>query len=196
VRSGALAPLLVLALTSGCASVTPQKLDFSPLVAVELDLSRGLAAGFSDFEEHKAAEGKNGVVELWGKHTVQAREESSAWQVSITAIVMSSAETAERELADQCVIYNRKAGLFPGEIETAGQGDAQWCWSPVVRLRKDPEGGPLTSATFYSVAAFQRDRLVIEMTESHSDEPATVKNAIIRELAERLRKISAAGAAK
>jgi hypothetical protein len=193
VRSSALALLLLLPLAGGCVSVTPQELDFSPLLGVDLELSRGLAAAFSDFEEHKQAEGQYGVVERWGKRAVQAKGNSTAWQVSITAIVMDSVRAAEREVTDQCVIYNRKAGLFADKIETAEQGDARWCWSPVVQLRNESEVS-LPSNTFYSVAAFQRDRLVIEMAESYFDEPATAKNELIRELAERLRKVSEAGA--
>jgi hypothetical protein len=195
VRHGALALLLWLPLAGGCASVTPQQLDFSPLVGVDLDLSRGLAAGFSDFEEHTKAEGRYGVVERWGKDASESTGTSTAWRVSITAIVLDSVKAAERELTDQCVIYNRKAGLFADQIETAEQGDARWCWSPVVQLRNKSEMS-LPSDTFYSVAAFQRDRLVIEMAESYFDEPATAKNPIIRELAERLRKVSEAGASQ
>ncbi len=191
-RGSARALLLLLPLAGGCASVTSQQLDFSPLVGVDLDLSRGLAAGFSDFEEHTAAEGQYGVVERWGKDAFENKG-TPAWRVSITAIVMDSVTAAERELTDHCVIYNRKAGLFADKIETAEQGDARWCWSPVVQLRNESELS-LPSNTFYSVAAFQRDRLVIEMAESYFDEPATAKNPIIRELAERLRKVSAAGA--
>jgi hypothetical protein len=108
---------------------------------------------------------------------------------------MTSVKAAEKELNDQCVLYDRKAGLSTGKIQTAEQGDARWCWSPVVQLRNDPEVS-LPSNTFYSVAAFQRDRLVIEMAESYYDEPGTAKNPIIRELAERLRKVSEAGAEK
>ena len=185
--------MLLLALASGCVSVTPQELDFSPLVAVDLDLSRGLAAGFSDFENYSPDRVTYDVVERWGNDVVQRNGSSMKWHVSIRAIVLDSVRAATDELGRYCT---RAEWVGKGKLQTGADGDARYCWSPIAQQRNDPEGGCIPSIQFYSVAAFQRDRLVIEMDENYLGEPATAKNPIIRELAERLRKVAEAAAEK
>lgn len=81
-------------------------------------------------------------------------------------------------------------------IQSREEGDVRFCWSPIVQLRNDPEGGSIPSDQYYSIAGFQRDRLVIQMDESYFGESATAKARVIRDLSDRLQRVTEAARAE
>lgn len=199
-RSGARVLVLLLISGSGCVSVRPQPIDVSPLVAMELDLSRGLAAGFGDFEGStrdgivvsSGSRRSDGIVERWGKWFSE-RDADTRWQVDVRVTLLDSPTRAREFLASYCAFAEWVA---EGEIQSREEGDVRFCWSPIVQLRNDPEGGSIPSDQYYSIAGFQRDRLVIQMDESYFGESATAKARVIRDLSDRLQRVTEAARAE
>ena len=200
-RGGARILVLLLISGSGCASVRPQPIDVSPLVAVELDLSRGLAAGFGDFEGStrdgivvsSGSRRSDGIVERWGNWFSERDAERPRWQVHVYVMLLDSPARARESLASYCA---RADWVAEGQIQSREEGDARFCWSPIVQLRNDPEGGCIPGIVHYSVAGFQRDRLVIQMDESYFGESATAKARVIRDLSDRLQRVTEAARAE
>jgi hypothetical protein len=181
--------------------VHPQPIDFSPLGAVELDLSSGLSAGLGDFEGStrdgivvsSGSRRNDGIVERWGKWFSERDAKRTRWQVDVRVTLLDSPARAREFLAGYCAF---EEWVAEGQIRSKEEGDARFCWSPIVQLRSDPEGGSLPTDQYYSIAGFQRDRLVIQMDESYFGESATAKDAVIRDLSERLQRVTEAARAR
>ena len=179
----------------------PQPIDFSALVTVELDLSRGLAAGLGDFEGStrdgivvsSGSRRNDGIVEYWGKWFSEGDAKRTKWQVDVNVLLLDSPSRAREWLARYCAFQDWVA---EGQIQSKEEGDARFCWSPIVQPRNDPEGGYIPTDEYYSIAGFQRDRLVIQMDESYFGESATAKARVTRNLGDRLQRVTEAARAE
>jgi hypothetical protein len=188
--------MFVVAILGSCRSVEPQVVDLSPILTLEtIDVSNGLSSAFSDFEVSESAGATRGrgqdpgdeIVELWSKE-IAGSDASSSWQIRVSVELMGSSDGALKELERWC--GGADGSFADGKMLHAAERGVRYCLSPIVQLRNDPEGLYLPSRTFYSVVYLQSDRLVIALEESQLGASRTAKSDVIRDLGERLRRLS------
>lgn len=193
---------LVVVLVGACTSVEPQVVDLSPILAAEsIDPSLEISSAFSDFERSNRTAAASGagrsssdeITGLWSRE-ISGSDMSASWQIRISVEVIDSPEGALRELERWC--RAAESGFADGEMLDGAERGWRYCLSPIVQLRNDPEGWHLPSRTSYSVVYLQRDRLVIALEESQLGASRTAKDPVIRDLGERLQRLSSRPADK
>ncbi len=186
--------IVALAAAMGCATVrpTPQPVDLSPLLEVQIDPSIRLSSAFPDYEalvrgtiqERTGQVRRDGVVDLVKKTYDSELDEFRRWTVDVSVTLFDTSEQAARDLDSSCYSFAR-GGASGNPVRWQ---DGRYCASSIVHLRNDPLNLYLPSNLYSSWVLVRRDRLVVRLYERHEGSAKSAKNAIIVELADRLSK--------
>jgi hypothetical protein len=187
---------VALVATAGWATLShAQPIDLAPLLQVETDPSRGLSAGFSDYDalviggiqQWNGQPRTDGVVDLVKQTYDSELDGAHRWFVDATVTLFDSAAHAARDIDSSCYPYARGGAAGGGVRARKGV----YCVSPVTLMRTDPQNLYLPAKVYSSWVFVRRDRIVVRLYERHKGSKESAKNPIIVDVANRLSKLNA-----
>jgi hypothetical protein len=175
-------------------TLAPQAVDLSPILELPMDVSKGVARAFPDYQQlviggvqqSNRRVRKDGVVELLRESYDSELDEENRWVVDVSLTRFDTPARAARELDASC--YSQVHG---GASSSVRWRESVYCISSVLHMHTDPRNLHLPTNTYFSWVIVRRDGLVLRLYERHQGSPKSAKNQIIREVAGRLSRIGA-----